>query len=79
MPEILNKNGPTGAGKFHQKAQMKVLLNGNKHSSVCSPSSVCHEQHTHPKELSHGQYGDYQKQNFNHNGKQESEVRTSDV
>lgn len=92
-PEILNKNSPTGAGKFHQKPGIKVLLNSNKHSSACSPSSTCqymnnhmykipatyHEQHTHPKELLHGQYGDYQKQNLNRYGKQEREVRTSDV
>lgn len=93
VPEILSKNGPAGAGKFHHKPHMKVLLNGNKHSSICSPSSThqyrsnCthnmpamqYEQHTHLKELLCGQYSDYQKQNFNHNGKQEREVRTSDV
>lgn len=65
LPEILSENGPIGAGKFHHKPQMKVLLNGNKHSSTCSPSSrhqyrnsnTCNipamqrEQHMYLKEL----------------------------
>lgn len=93
LPEILSKNGPVGTGKFHHKPQMKVLLNGNKHPSIYSPTSThqprsnnaCNipamqrEWHTHPKELLYSQDIAYQKQNFNHNGKQGRQVRTSGV
>lgn len=42
LPEILSKNSPVGAGKFHHKPQTKVLLNGNKHSSIRStPVTTC--------------------------------------
>lgn len=71
---------------------MKVLLNGNKHPSIYSPTSThqprsnaCNipamqcEWHTHPKELLYSQDIAYQKQNFNYNGKQGREVRTSGV
>lgn len=93
MPEILTKSGPIGAGKFHHKPQVKVLLNGNKHSSICSPSSahqyrnnsmcrappVQREQHMHLKEQLYAQYSDYQKQHFNRNEKQGKEARTSNA
>lgn len=34
------ENGPAGAGKFHHKSQLKVVLNGNKHFSIYCPSST---------------------------------------